>query len=306
MVPVRWLCDWTGVSKSSWYYTPRKGKRGARPTTHTYRLDGQKVSNTTVVSEIKAILGQEHICYGYEKVTWELHDLEYIINKKKVYRLMKEAHLLNSYQRISTHGRRQFVQHRTIQATYPLEYLVMDIKYVWIQGERRNTYLLTVLDVFSRKVLAHCLKPSIKQQDVVLLLDGIVQRYQTKGITIRNDNGSQFLAHSVRKYLQSKEIHQEFTHVATPEENAYIEALHSVLEKELIRRYYFDSIYYAKWKIADYYNVYNQKRKHRSLRRKTPEQAWNDYFNNKKRIENQCLTLNPTKKIRFSVPEIRG
>lgn len=101
IVPVRWLCNWTGVSKSSWYYTPKEGKRGARPTTHTYRLNGKKVSNTTVVSDIKTILGQEHICYGYEKVTWELHDLDYIINKKKVYRLMKEAHLLNSYPRMA-------------------------------------------------------------------------------------------------------------------------------------------------------------------------------------------------------------
>jgi transposase InsO family protein len=291
MVPVRWLCNWTGTSPSTWYYTPKQGRRGVKPSRYTYHCDGQKVSNALIVEQIKNILNQEFIAYGYEKVAWELHDLGYIINKKKVYRLMKEAYLLNRHNRISTQGKRKFVQTRRIESTYPLQYLVMDIKYVWIQGERRNVYLLTVMDVFTRKVLAHACKPSIKQTDVVLLLDGLVQKYQTNGVIIRNDNGSQFLAHSVRKYLKSKQIAQEFTHVATPEENAYIEALHSVLEKELIRRYWFDSIHYARWKIAAYYETYNQKRKHRSLKRKTPDQVWNNYFKSKKTQEKILFNL---------------
>ena len=49
------------------------------------------VSNGRVVKDIKKILGEDLDFYGYEKTTWELHDLEYIINKKKVYRLMSEG-----------------------------------------------------------------------------------------------------------------------------------------------------------------------------------------------------------------------
>ena len=175
VVPVRWLCYRTGTPHSTFYYRSTEGKRGAKPSTHTLRTDSSRVSNALVVEEIKKILSQEFICYGYEKTTWELHDRGYIINKKKVYRLMKEEHLLLRHDRIATTGRRQFVRTRRIEADYPLQYLFMDIKYVWIQGERRNAYLLTVLDVFSRKVPAHSCKFSIKQTDVVLLLDGIVQ-----------------------------------------------------------------------------------------------------------------------------------
>ncbi len=289
VVPVRWLCYRTGTPHSTFYYRSTEGKRGAKPSTHTLRTDSSRVSNAPVVEEIKKILSQEFICYGYEKTTWELHDRGYIINKKKVYRLMKEEHLLLRHDRIATTGRRQFVRTGRIEADNPLQYPVMDIKYVRIQGERRNAYLLTVLDVFSRKVPAHSCKFSIKQTDVVLLLDGIVQNYHTQGLVIRNDNGSQFLAHSVRRYLKSKGISQEFTHVATPEENAYIEALHSVLEKELIRRYRFDSIHYAKWKISDYYKTYNSKRKHRSLKRKTPDQVWKQNYKPTKNQENNLL-----------------
>lgn len=296
MIPVRWLCSWTGMSSSSWYYSPREGRRGAQASQYTYLQDGSKVGNGKVVDHIKDILSDEFICYGYEKVSWELHDRGFVINKKKVYRIMKEEHLLHPKRRISTQGKRSFVKQRKIEANYPLHYLVMDIKYVWIQGEQRNAYLLTIMDVFTRKVLAHTLRYSVKQQHVVLLLDGILQKYHPKGVILRNDNGSQFLAHSVRKYLASKKVLQEFTHVATPEENAYIEALHSVLESDVIQRYWFDTIHYAKWKIDGYYKTYNQKRKHRSLKRQTPDQVWNQYFKKTKTIEkpmfNQQYLLN--------------
>lgn len=104
--------------------------RGIKPSTHTARSDGELVTNNIVVGEIKDILSDEFICYGYEKTTWELHDRGYVINKKKVYRLMKESHLLHRYNRVSTQGRRQFVQARRMEADYPLQYLVMDIKYI--------------------------------------------------------------------------------------------------------------------------------------------------------------------------------
>lgn len=281
-VPIAWLCSWTGLSRSSWYYGSSCGKRGCKPSTHTYRMDGSKVTNNKVVEDVKALLRDEFIaCYGYERLTWELHDLGYHINKKKVYRLMKDARLIHSKHRVHTTGKRRFVETRKIHASYPLQYLSMDIKYVYIQGEQRNVYLFTVIDVFTRRVVGHLLKSSIKQHDVVLLLDGILQEYQVEGIMIRNDNGSQFIAHSVREFLRDRGVTQEFTHIATPEENAYIEALHSILEREIITRYWFDSLYHAKMKINDYYKFYNSRRKHRSLKRQTPDQFWMKNMNQK-------------------------
>jgi len=42
------------------------------------------------------------------------------------------------------------------------------------------------------------------------------------------------------------ETQQEFTHTATPEENAYIEAFHSILQREVTKRHEFNSFYGAK------------------------------------------------------------
>jgi transposase InsO family protein len=291
LIPVRWLCAWTGMPVSSWYYSSTDGRRGCKPSRYTFTFSGNKVSNKEIISRIKELLRQEYVCYGYEKITSELRDDGFLINKKKVYRLMKEAHLLHGNTRIRTNGRRNFVKMRKIEADYPMQYLAMDIKYVYIQGERRNVYLLSIMDIFTRRVLGHLLKGSIRQHDVVLLLDGIIGQYRLKKITIRNDNGSQFIAHSVRKYLHEMGINQEFTHIATPEENAYIESLHSTLEREVIRRYWFDSIHYAKWKISDYYKFYNARRKHRSLGMRSPDQYLDNYekMNQKKENDFQIL-----------------
>jgi hypothetical protein len=95
-----------------------------------------------------------------------------------------------------------------------------------------------------------------------------------KGVIIRNDNGSQFIARRVREVLQSLEAKQEFTHVATPEENAYIEAFHSIEQRELIDRHSFESFYDAKQHIEKYMFWYNSKRKHGAIGFVTPLQKW--------------------------------
>mgnify|MGYP000219935712 CR=1 FL=1 len=92
-------------------------------------------------------------------------------------------------------------------------------------------------------------------------------------------------------------INQEFTHIATPEENAFIESLHSTLEREVIRRYWFDSIHYAKWKISDYYKFYNARRKHRSLGMRSPDQYLDNYEKMNQRKENDFqILLNSSRK----------
>jgi putative transposase len=277
-VTISQLTEWTGFPRSCWYYKPTHGRRGIPPSTHTAKRDGTEVKNEAVVEEIKRVLLSWLDFYGYEKTTWELHDLDYIINKKKVYRLMKEANLLLIKQRITTQGKRNFVQYRCIDAQRPLEYLTMDIKYVYIDEEKRWAYLLTVMDVYSRFVLGFMLKYSIKKADVVLLLDGILRGISARGVIIRNDNGSQFLEHIVRKYLEEMGVIQEFTHIATPEENSYIESHFSILGKEFLRRNWFESVYHARMKIKDYYLICCYRRKHGAMKRRSPYQYIKTFY----------------------------
>src|SRR5574337_202142 len=82
------------MSHSSFYYKRSGCKRGIKPSTHTVGSDGEVLENAVVVSDIEKVLHQEFCCYGYRNMTEELKEMGWIINHKKVYRLMKEHRLL--------------------------------------------------------------------------------------------------------------------------------------------------------------------------------------------------------------------
>lgn len=273
------LSRWLNIPRSVYYYKPKAGKPGRRPTTHTLKKDGTIISNTVVIEDIKRILSEPFVMYGYENISMELKEVyEYMINKKKVYRIMDEQNLLLG-KVIRTSGKRQFVQQRKINASKPMEHLCLDIKYIWIHGEKRHYYLLSIMDVYSRRILAWLLQKSIRKMDVINLFRQLNQQYGIKDVYIRNDNGSQFIANDVKKYLKSAQAIQEFTHIATPEENSYIEAFHSILQREVVDRFLFESGYEAKMTLVDYFQFYNQKRRHRKLGFISPMQKWNNYVN---------------------------
>ncbi len=94
MVSKQDLLTWSGVPRSSYYYKRGEGLRGRKPSTRTVTRDGKQVDNQVVLQDIESILQQEFCCYGYKNVRDELKDKGYLINHKKVYRLMKIHRLL--------------------------------------------------------------------------------------------------------------------------------------------------------------------------------------------------------------------
>jgi len=277
--PVRQICKWAEISPSSFYYKAHPGQRGMTASAYTPIGDGL-VENALVVEQIRAILGSDYCVYGYHVMTSELRGMGYLINPKKVYRLMKEHHLLYG-KRIKTQGKRRFIRFRRICAIKPMEYLCLDIKYVWVHAESRWYYQLSIMDVFTRRILCWILQGSIKQNDVIGLMRGLDLCFGLKGVIIRNDNGSQFIAHKVRQALQDMEARQEFTHVATPEENAYIESFHSIQQRELFDRFEFTGFYHARQHIEKYMRWYNTLRRHGSLDDQTPQQKWDAFYREK-------------------------
>lgn len=296
-VEVMDLCTWACIPRSVYYYRNTDGKPGVKPSTHTFTLDGGRVENSKVVEEIEGILKQEFISYGYDLVNEELRGMRYIINPKKTYRLMDENNLLMG-KRVHTTGKRDFVKFRKITAAYPMEHLCMDIKYVWVEGEHRNYYLLTVLDIFSRKAVEWIFLPSIRKYQVISLFMRMASQYDVKGVTVRNDNGSQFIANNVRKHLKELEMKQEFSHISTPEDNGYIEGFFSNLRRDLLSKTEFYSYYEAKLKIEAYMEHYNHKRRHRSIGKITPHEKWIEGLKIKSIIKSETKYLYTENKIK--------
>jgi len=271
--PVQHTTRWIHLSRRSYYYKSHPGPRGKRASTHTLH-QGVLVPNETVLGFIRDYFLKEQYCaYGYDMINDELRRSGFLINKKKTYRLMDENHLLMG-KVIRSKGKRKWVTYRRINALKPMEYLCLDIKYVWVQGEGCWYYLLSIMDVYSRKILIYLFQHSVRKTDLIRLFRILDLRFNLKGVIIRNDNGSQFIANKVRETLTEMEAQQEFTHVATPEENAYIEAFHSILDRELIQRVELTSYYNAKNHIVQYMEWYNDRRRHKEIGRITPNQKW--------------------------------
>lgn len=70
-------------------------------------------------------------------------------------------------------------------------------------------------------------------------------------------------------------IDQEFTHVATPEENTHIEAYHGTLKRDLFDQYEYFSFGQVEQLIKDYVAFYNNERLHGLLGKITPMEKWN-------------------------------
>ncbi len=127
----------------------------------------------------------------------------------------------------------------------------------------------------------------IKKNHVINFLSELFEHYNyPENVIIRSDNGSQFIAHDVRDYLSLIGVEQEFTHVATPEENAHIEAYHGILKKEVFDRLEYTTFEQIQQILKEYVIFYNNERLHGLLGRITPMEKWNAekhlIFNEKK------------------------
>ncbi len=261
------------IPRSSYYYKPIKnaGPKGIQKSTYTLRTDGELVSNEKVVEDIKEVLSEEFVDYGYLKTThWLRQEKNYIINPKKVYRLMREAGLLNKFVPRKKNSR-NWVKELLPPAEDAFDYLEFDIKYFYVAGQNKNALSLTVIDVKTRWVMGHIMSWDIKQQQVIDLFDQIFEVYPLpKHFYVRNDNGSQFIAQKVQDYFKDKQVTQEFCKPATPEQNAHIESYHSIQERVVCQQYEFDSLQELQTTLNRFVSFYNFRRIHSGVAYQSP------------------------------------
>jgi transposase InsO family protein len=268
-----------GMVHSSYYRRPSFGRKGNKPSEFTFNKSKGLVSQDTVIKSVKDILSNEFIDCGYRLMTSYLQREGYLINHKKLYRIMTEEGLLKLENRINRSGSgRKFVKYRKVITVRPFQCIEMDIKMVWIPSVGKNAYLLSIIDVHTRRILKDYFSFSIKQNKVITFLSDLFLEYQyPESVVIRSDNGSQFIAKSVREYLGLIGVQQEFTHVATPEENAHIEAYHGILKKEVFQRFDYRTFGEIELILKRYVIFYNNTRLHGLLGRITPMEKWNQH-----------------------------
>lgn len=270
-----------GITKHQYYYRPSGKTKGRKASDATLKIEGDNVEetpNSLVVEAIKEIQKDPDTDYGYRKMTFALMILGFVINHKKVYRLMRENLLL---QDLAKKAQRAFVKCRKVLPASPLQVLEMDIKYVWVGQYGRHAFVLTVIDTFTRVVLAWEVAYQIKQALVKKVWEKLIRNYLQpydclrRGIQVevRNDNDSRFAAKSVQDFFAENHLNQVFTHPYTPQENGHIESFHSILSRKL-KRYSFWTLDDLEQTLVLFYEKYNNHRLHSSVLNLPPMVFW--------------------------------
>ena len=157
-----------------------------------------------------------------------------------------------------------------------------DIKYGYVHGENRYFFLLTYIDVFTKKVVGYHIGKSCKAGDLAQTLDQALRNNDISAdhpLTIRSDNGPQMSSNKFFFYLKriEKKLSHEFIPPRTPDRNAYIEAFFSILERELLSDRYFATFLDAYNAVVRFINFYNTRRLHGSLDDRSPEMFMRDF-----------------------------
>lgn len=256
-----------GIARSSYYYKPTGRAKGKQPSTHTSHRLGHRVVNGQLVDVIKDMLDEEFIDYGYKRTTEELKRMGWIINGKKVYRLMK-AHQLLYPARKRARADKSYVQHTKPQPQYPFHIIEVDIKYIWLHWQRRHAYLVTLLCVKTRFAIGWELALTMKNAQIAALLaqalsHPIVLSVASSGehtFRIRTDNGPQFIAKKLAEEISEMHLAHEFIHPGTPQQNGHIEGFHSTVERLICQSYELKYLSDATEVFTRFYRTYNYKR----------------------------------------------
>ena len=274
------VCRYAAFSRTQFYYQTKveKVKSPGRPCPgFTINRDGNKLSDDLIVARLKAYRADVHFmntCGAKMLSHYLASEHSMYVNHKKVYRLCKENHLLLFTEvQVRAKIKKKRCEYRDVTA--PNQLWQFDLKHVYIHGENAWCYVLSFIDVFTKKIVGYAIGKTIKAGTLILTLQtalGTEKVAHNHALQIRSDNGPQMSSnrfHFFLKKLERKLTH-EFIPPRTPNRNAYIESFFSILEKTVIETRYFNAYHDAYEAIVNFIEFYNNRRLHGAIGKMTP------------------------------------
>ena len=129
--------------------------------------------------------------------------------------------------------------------------------------------MLNILDEFSRECLAIRIKRKLNSTDVI---DALTDLFILRGVPdhVRSDNGPEFVAEAVRKWIAAVGANTAYIEPGSPWENGYVESFNARLRDELLNGEIFYSLKEAQIIIEQWRHHYNTKRPHSALGYRPP------------------------------------
>ena len=243
----RAACRWVGWSRQVLHYRLRQPARDASAVAHMRTL------------------ARRHPRFGYRRVAVLAG-----ISPKRAWRLWQRHEFRLGIQR-SRRRRRGTSDPRPRQAERLNQVWTYDILYDRLAcGRPFKT--LSVLDEFSRECLTIQVGHSLRSPQVVATLAELM-RQRGAPEYLRSDNGSEFTATAVMRWLQDHQVGPSFIEPGRPWQNGYVESFHGKFRDECLNREWFGCLAEAKVVIEQWRQHYNTERPHSALGYRTPAQV---------------------------------
>jgi transposase InsO family protein len=136
-------------------------------------------------------------------------------------------------------------------------------------ADNRAMKLLCVLDEYTRECLAIEVGRSIRSQDVILTLSRLMRLYG-KPAYVRSDNGAEFTATTVMRWLRDQNVGPTYIKPGSPWQNGTVESFNGKLRDECLNREWFVTLREAKVVIEQWRSFYNHQRPHSALGYRPP------------------------------------
>ena len=246
---VRAACRSVELSKSSYYYERKGGGFEAR-----------------LLRRLRELC-REHPRYGYRRMTALLRRECWYVNRKRIQRLMRSEGL----KVVTKAKKRRRLGSSTSErkkAKRPNHVWSWDFLFDRTEDGRQLKFLVNV-DEYTRQSLAIRVGRCHGSKEVIDELRGLIVRH---GVPehIRSDNGSEFIAADIQRWMAGSGIGTMYIQSGSPWENPYIESFNGKFRDECLNREMFMSIVEARVIAEDWRKEYNEERPHSSLGYTTP------------------------------------
>jgi len=143
----------------------------------------------------------------------------------------------------------------------------------YIPMARGFVYLIAVVDVASRRVLAHKVAITLEAVHAREVIEHAFARYGAPEI-VNTDQGSQFTAEEFTSVVLAKGCKLSMDGRGAWRDNVFVERLWRSVKYERVYLKAYDGVSAARADIADYLDWYNAHRPHSSLERLTPTEKY--------------------------------
>ena len=276
--PLVVLLDISGLKRSTYYYT-------------LIKLD-KYTKNDDIMNAIIDIYYTHKARYGYRRITLELINRGYIVNHKKVKRLMSKMGLYartpkakyKSYKGDMNGTVKNLLLDKVIDEVNHKTYYERNFKTercneIWSTDVSEfhiaagKLYLSPILDLHNREIVSYNISTSPNYEQIKDMLAKAFNKYKDlKGLILTSDQGWQYQMQDYHKALEEKGIIQSMSRKGNCLDNSPMENFFGKMKNEMFYgyEYTFNTLEELKKEMENYISYYNNQRITTKLKGLTP------------------------------------